>query len=266
VIALPFWDECLLRHYKDTPASVSVIQGKWKTGKTDFALFLCVDELQDRLGIVKEVATNIKTNGEAIFVNNFDDLEAWLFKNKERKAFIFDEAIKSSPSRAAMSKINVRWLQYIPELSKARCHMFVITQEAQYTEKLFLHPTFVRAHWIKRDLKTVDLISPLYKEICRFSEIPQTRVKFDPYAVATWHLEATSLEVVDNDIKIALEYARGKRSHEIMQKYGLRYRSDLMLTIRRAIEKMYNVYMRRGGAEVTENTTDNKEPQVLPSV
>ncbi|MEM3389412.1 MAG: hypothetical protein QXQ64_02395 [Candidatus Bathyarchaeia archaeon] len=262
---MTFWDECLFKHYRESPSSVSVIQGKWKTGKTDFALFLCVDELRDRLGVIKEVATNIKTNGETVYINNFDDLEVWLFKNKDRKAFIFDEAIKSSPSRAAMSKINVRWLQYIPELSKARCHMFVITQEAQFTEKLFLHPTFVRAHWIKRDLKTVDLISPFYKHICRFNELPKTKVEFDPYSIAVWQLEAADQAVVDNDIKIALEYARGERSHNIMRKYGLRYRSDLMIAIRRAIEKMYSVYERRARLEASDLTTENKELQIPTS-
>ncbi|MGC8937144.1 MAG: hypothetical protein ACP5KV_07290, partial [Candidatus Methanomethylicaceae archaeon] len=236
---MTFWDECLLRHYKDTPASVSVISGKWKTGKTDFALFLAVDELRDRLGAVESVGTNIKTYDPSItYINNFVDLETWLFKDRKRKVFIFDEALKAAPSRSAMSKQNVKWMQYVPELSKARCHLFVITQEEDYTEKLFIHPTFIRARWIKKSLKTVDLISQLYPgDVYRFNDIPKSKVSFDPYHIATWQMvpdgEAT---VVDDDIRIALEYANGGKTHEIMEKYGLKYRCELTALVKRALK------------------------------
>jgi len=247
---MSFWDQALSKIY-GSPASVSIIEGKWKSGKTDFALFLSVDELRDRLRVIREVATNIKTfNNETIYIDNFLDLETWMFKDKKPKIFIYDEAIKSTPSRRAMSEINTRWLKIVPELSKGKCHLIVITQEEEFTEKLFLHPTFVRATWRKLDRKTVDLIAPkIFKGIHRFHELPKTTVTFDPYLGAVWHLEPENQEltITDNDIKIALEYARGEKSHEIMQKYGLRYRSDLTHALKRAIKKLYNVALRVEG-------------------
>ncbi len=243
---MPFWDDCLISHYKKTPASVSVVTGEWKTGKSDFALFLAVDELRDRLDVVDAVGSNIQTDDPGVaYINNFVDLKTWLFRDRKRKVFIFDEALKAAPSRSAMSKLNVKWLEFVPELSKARTHLFVITQEEAYMEKLFLHPTFIRARWVKRGLKTVDLISRLNREVCRFNDLPKSKVNFDPYCIATWQMEPTSeASIVDDDIRIALEYARGGRTHEIMERYGLRYRSDLTNTIRRALNKMYTVYKR----------------------
>ena len=265
---MPFWDECLIKLYKESPASISVISGKWKTGKTDFALFLAIDELHDRLKIVEEVGSNIQTDDTSItYINNFVDLETWLFRNKRRKVFIFDEALKAAPSRSAMSRLNVKWLEYVPELSKARTHLFIITQEESFMEKLFLHPTFVRARWIKLNLKTVDLISQQFDGICRFNDVPKTRVSFDPYRIATWQMEPDAeMSVVDNDILAALAYARGEKTHEIMQKFGFRYRSEFTNAIKRAINKMYSVHKRGERAEAPENTTKTDEALALPSV
>lgn len=266
---MSFWDECLLKHYKDTPASVSVISGKWKTGKTDFALFLAVDELRDRLGVVEEVASNIKADDPSIsYVNNFVDLDTWLFRNRKRKVFIFDEALKAAPSRSAMSKLNVKWMQYVPELSKARCHLFVITQEEAYMEKLFIHPTFIRARWIKKSLKTVDLISQLYHgEICRFNDLPKSKVSFDPYCIATWQMEPSGeAAIIDDDIRIAIDYANGEKTHEIMERYGLKYRCELTNAIKRALKKMYNVYERGERADGSQDNTKMGEALALPSV
>lgn len=248
---------------------MSVISGKWKTGKSDFALFLAVDELRDRLGVVEQVGSNIQTDDPSIaYINNFVDLETWLFKDRKRKVFIFDEALKAAPSRSAMSKLNVKWMQYVPELSKARTHLFVITQEEAYMEKLFIHPTFIRARWIKKALKTVDLISQLYHgEVCRFNDIPKSKVSFDPYCIATWQMEPTGeAAMVDDDIRVAIEYANGGKTHEIMEKYGLKYRCELTNAVKRALKKMYSVYERGERGEPEQNYTENDEALVSPSV
>jgi len=264
---MPFWEECLTKLYRESPASISVISGKWKTGKTDFALFLAVDELQSRLGIVEEVGSNIHTDASKVaYINNFVDLETWLFRNKKKKVFVFDEALKAAPSRSAMSKLNVKWLEYIPELSKARTHLLIITQEESFMDQLFLHPTFVRARWIKRDLKTVDLISQLFDGVIRFNDVPKSTVSFDPYRIATWQMEPTEeAAIVDDDIRVALEYANGGKTHLIMQKYGLKYRSDFTNAIKRALKKMYNVYKRGERGEPQENATEVNEALALPS-
>ena len=244
-------DRCLLQIY-NSPASISVVTGKWKKGKTDFALRLAKDELKDRLGIIKEIGTNIKTESDEIrYIDNFQDFEVWLFGNKKRKMFIYDEAIKSTPSRRAMSQINTKWLEYVPELSKGKCHLVVVTQEEAYTEKLFLHPTFVRAKWVKQNLKTVDLMMTGKDQILRFHNIPKTTVKFDPYRIATWKMEAENLlQVEDEDIQIMLDYAH-LTSQQIIDKYpSLQHRTEVMRRVKkgiRKIEKLLQVTSKRSG-------------------
>jgi len=255
------WDQVLNSLY-NSPASISVISGKWKTGKTDFSLFLVIDELRDRLGLIREVGSNIQTTDPTVaYVNNFMDLETFLYRNKDRKAFIFDEALKAAPSRSAMSRLNVKWLEYIPELSKARTHLFVITQEESYLEKLFLHPTFVRARWKKLDLKTVDLIKD--GEVLRFRDLPKAKVDFDPYCIAKWQMEPDGdpgLE--DEDLTIALDYSRGMKTQDIMEKYGLKYRWEITRALKRAIDKLYNVYRR--GVRVEQLAEDTNEVEIAP--
>lgn len=254
--------EYYLSKIYDSPASISVVLGKWKSGKTDFALRLAYDELYNR-GLVKEVASNIKTN-QIRYIDNFTDLSYWLFKDQHRKAFIYDEAIKSTPSRKAMSAINTKWLEYVPELSKARCHFIVITQEEDYTEKLFLHPTFVRAKWVKRDLTTVDLIVSGQKEIIRFKGIPKTTVPFDPYSIAIWKMESDYKEILaeDDDIRIVFDYA-DLTSDEIVdsKKYPFIHdRKDVTIHLKRGIRKIRDLLWkdmlkRSGGIASEEEST-----------
>jgi formyltetrahydrofolate hydrolase len=259
-IQLSNLDRALFKVY-DSPASITVVTGKWKKGKTDFALRLAKDELYDRLGIIKEIGSNIETECQEIrYINNFTDFEVWLFGDRNRKAFIYDEAIKSTPSRKAMSQINTKWLEYVPELSKGRCHLIVVTQEEDYTEKLFLHPTFVRAKWVKQDLKIADLIITGEPQIQRFYNIPKTTVPFDPYRIAIWKMESEDLiNIEDVDIKILWDYAQIS-SDEIIKKYPfLNTRKDVTIHLKRGIKKiqnlLYSVMKRSGGNIPLEDYT-----------
>ena len=254
-------DRCLLQIY-NSPASISVVTGKWKKGKTDFALRLAKDELKDRLGVIKEIGTNIKTESDEIrYIDNFQDFEVWAFSNKKRKMLLYDEAIKSTPSRRAMSQLNTKWLEYVPELSKMKCHLVVITQEEAYTEKLFLHPTFIRAKWIKQDLKTVDLIISGKDQILRFHNIPKTTVKFDPYRIATWKMETENiLAIEDEDIQIMLDYAH-LTSQQIIDKYpSLQHRTEVMRRVKKGIRKvkrLLHVMSKRSGGNISlEDVTE----------
>ena len=244
------WESCLRKIY-DTPASVTVIAGEWKTGKTDFALRLSFDELKEKLGIIKEIGTNIEVYKDSSFselddriryVDNFVDLESFLFGNRNRKVFIYDEAIKTTPSRKAMSKINTKWLEYVPELSKARCHLIIITQEEEFTEKLFLHPTFVRARWIKLNKTTVELVIGRYEKY-RFYDIPKTSLIFDPFNSAIWRMQPKELKLaVSDEIKIAFDYADGLSTDQIVQKYDfIKTRKQAVLWIQKGIRKLRQI-------------------------
>jgi hypothetical protein len=246
--------EYAIRTIYGQPASVTVVDGEWKTGKTDLALHLY--EEAKRLGVILKCASNImcwedpqklKPSTEVVYIDNFIDLNAWMFSGY-RKMFIYDEAIKSTPSRRAMSQMNTKWLEVIPELSKGRMHLVVITQELKYTESSFLHPTFVRGHWRKISLpqrhpqfrKMVKLYTELFPEIYTFKSLPPTKIVFDPYRSATFSLtpDVSQSENLSLELKVAYDYARGMSTDAIVQKYkpDIRDRTSATRELRKGIK------------------------------
>jgi hypothetical protein len=174
------------------PASVTVItQIKgWKYGKTDFGLSLT--ELLSDLKIIKTFASNTETDRYPL-IDDFDNFDYWKKSNRERKLFIYDEAISGSQRRRAMSKINIEWVSRIPQLSKeGGCHLVVITQKARITESEFFDWTFLRGIWTKLSKKIVKFHYPdMFEDDYVIEGIPRTSVKFDPYMTATFKLKGS---------------------------------------------------------------------------
>lgn len=249
------WESCLRAIYS-LSASVTIVKGEWKTGKTDFALHL-VEECK-RLDLISRAGSNIQCfkdqqckdldNSVVQFMDNFVALNSWMYSGY-RKMFLYDEAIKHSPSRRAMSMLNTKWLEVIPELSKGRCHLVVITQEEDYTEKSFLHPTFVRARWEKINLsqqhpqfrKKVKLYSKLlsWPHQVTFQNIPATGIHFDPMLSAKWgmHPEIDTLQNLTIEMQVAYDYAMGLSSDKIVEKYPeVKDRKGATRMIRKALQ------------------------------
>lgn len=252
--------ESVLRKIYGTPASVTVIDGKWKTGKTDLALHL--REELERLTLISKAASNImcfkdknktiQDDETVLYIDNFLELQTWMFSGY-RKCFIYDEAIKSTPSRRAMSKLNTKWLEVIPELSKARMHLIVITQELKYTESSFLHPTFVRAIWHKISLprhnsqfrKMVRLYSDMLQHVFIFKGIPPTKIIFDPYRSATFKIapDKARFGELPLEMQVAFDYAEGLSTDKIVDKYPtLQHRYEAVRLIRRALKVLVKKY------------------------
>lgn len=210
------WEYCLRRIF-DLPATIIIVFGEWKLGKTDFALFL-YEELM-RLGIIRMGATNIVTEHSDIgCIQNMPFLKGWMFKDKISKLYIYDESIRGTPRRRAMSKLNVAWLQdIIPELSKGKAKLIVISQELEFTESIFYHPTFLRGMFEKVSLKTVVLQSRLIKQRkATFYDVPRTSIKFDPFRGAAFNLEATiNFDVSTDEEKVVYLYGEGKSFRQI---------------------------------------------------
>lgn len=277
------WEFCLKTIY-GLPASITVVKGEWKTGKTDFALHL-VEELM-RLNLISRAGSNIQCfkdrqctvpdNSLVQYLDNFIALNSWMYSGF-RKAFLYDEAIKHSPSRRAMAQLNTKWLEVIPELSKGRCHLIVITQEVDYTEKSFLHPTFVRAIWEKISLpqshpqfrKMVKLNSqllPWYPHNATFKNIPATKIVFDPYRSAKWSVnpEIDALEDLSIELRIAYDYAQGLSTDKIVDKYPeVKDRTEATRMLRKALKILMDKlqvenYKRRYKDETTFATDEKK--------
>jgi hypothetical protein len=274
VVIKSMWDAALRKLYGG-PASVTCVKGEWKTGKTDFALHI-VEELK-RLGLITQAAGNvmcfkdqdcsIQNNENLVYIDNFAQLETWLFSGY-RKAFLYDEAITSTPSRRAMSEINTHWLKLIPELSKARTHLIVITQEESITEKVFFLPVFHMGTWEKMALsrrnpqfrKLVKLKSKLLLRPIKFRNIPRTKIIFDPYRSAVWRMEPESIEnIVDDDLRIAFDYANEISYDDIVKKYSfLHTRKDVSIRIRRAIKKMRKCMSSQLARRISQTNNDTQ--------
>lgn len=253
-----FWETCLRAIYGE-PSSVSVLIGEWKTGKTDLALHL-IEECK-RLELISQAGSNImcfKDKGctepdpeNVRYIDNFLELKSWMYTGF-RKMFIFDEALKSAPSRRAMSRLNTGWLEILPELSKGRCHLVVIVQTKDYAEKSFLDPAYVRAEWEKPTLrpsnpqyrKIVDLRSRLipWPYNHTFQDLPPTKIFFDPYRSAPWKEvpEGTQLGNLSIELQIAWDYGHGLSTDDIVKKYknDCRDRTQATRMIRKALKAL----------------------------
>ncbi len=275
------WTHVLNVIYKDAPASISIIEGDWKQGKTDFAIHLTHDELKERLGIIKRVAANVRcfedqeclipSNKQIEYIDNFDMLANYV-KQPGRKAFIYDEALKNTPSKRAMTALNAEWLKIVPELSKGGdrnnpggCHLFVLTQEDSLTEKLFQNPTFKTALWKKITLKSsnpqfrkmVKLSSKMLKKKITFKNIPATQVNYNPYLSASWSMHPTALSISDLplELKVAMEYAKGISTTEIQKQHPdeLKDRKEVTRKIQKALSILLASYQMKDQEQITDS-------------
>lgn len=183
------FDLCLRKIY-GIP-SLSAIGGIWKSGKTDFALYIAENVLKlkqrnhPKFSLISKVASNIETNDERVeFISNLEDLRYWLHHGSQNKLFILDEANVHLMKRTAMSRMNVDTIRLLGEISKAHGRMIIVAQEVLGVDSEFLNPTWLRAIWIKTKLKSVRLFSHLLRTDMKFNKIPKTTIPFDPYRIA----------------------------------------------------------------------------------
>lgn len=261
-----------LRKIYSDYASITIISGKWKTGKTDLGLKI-MEWLKD-LGLASKLASNVNTSGsyDIRFINDMSSTKAWAFGDKfHRKVFLYDESMTSTPRRRAMSEINVEWLKFIPELSKAKCQLIVVTQEIDYIESSFLHETFIRGVWEKVFLgdrhpqfrKMVKLYSTLLDHIPVFINLPRCKTQFDPLETATFHStpQLSSLKL-DIDVQLAFDYSSGLTSTALVKKYDfLHSRKEAMRRVALGIRALKSCYLVQGivGGKDTQDFGNNQD-------
>ena len=175
-----------------------------------------------------------------------------MFSNLHRKFFIFDEAMKSAPSKRAMTKLNAMWQEVIPELSKGKVHLFALTQEDSMTEKIFRHPTFNVARWTKIMLppghpqyrKRVKVSSKLLNEKFMFDNVSTTNIIYNPYLSASWSIDPTNIaDLFENSIelKVALAYSQGLSTDRIKSLYPeIKDRKEATRALRKALKILFS--------------------------
>lgn len=252
--SLELWEYCLNRIF-NLPASIVLITGDWKTGKTDFALLL-FEELM-RLAIIRKGASNIITkDSEVDHIQDMQSLRSWMYGDKIPKLFIYDESITGTPKRRAMSKLNVEWLKHIiPELSKGKGKLIVITQELDFTESVFYHPTFLRGMFRKINKKMTILNSPLLKTEVTFHDIPRTSIGFDPYLIATFRSERIlDTSKMTEGQKVATLYSQGMSMDTIGQTFNPpKHRFSVARILRKHLQSIEEIK-----SHVTYNSAKDK--------
>lgn len=199
------------------PPGLSTVTGVLKSGKTDFALFLGVDVLKEKIGLVSEVASNIYTKDDRIeYVASIPSLKFWLRKNRKRKLFILDEAIKHAYRRRAMSSKTVNLIQVITEISKGHARAIIIPQDVKMVDKDLMNPIFNRAIFSKGGFYRRQWVT-LHSMVIRGRErrwyhIPPTTVKFDPYVEAEFSEDATHPLFQHPDVKMFFDWCKTKDS------------------------------------------------------
>jgi len=219
-----------------------LIGGIWKTGKTDFALY--ISEVLLKLGIIREVSSNIYTEGYYPQITDLVSLREWLYASNRRKLFILDEANVHLPSRRAMSGKNVEIVRLLGEVSKAHARIIIIAQELLRVDKEFLNPTWVRGVFIKKTLKKAHLISDLLPKEFVFKNIPPTTIPFDPYAVAPFTEKPTTptLQFKDRQLNLLWDYAQGMHKSEIERRENI-HRKQFDRILLRYLQKTLPMFL-----------------------
>ena len=213
----------LMKHiYHDTTASVVAIGGLWKTGKTNFGLLLC-EELR-RLKWIVRFASNVETDASWIEkVQSLSGLQMWSSQNSFSKLFLYDELIESTPSRRAMSTLNVEWVKFLPQASKKHLHILVLMQTQDYrlenyADSVWFSRTYNRGTWMKRSLKQAEFSSENLKVASYILDgIPPTAIGYNPDLSATFAMsdDVLNFALLPDELKAGIIYGQGKNFQDI---------------------------------------------------
>lgn len=233
----------ILKKIFKSPVVVNV-EGEWKTGKTDFALFAA--ELIKELGLVDEVATNIETFGAFTYISDLKSLKFWLHRNKEAKLYIFDELNVNAPARRAMSNKSVGIISILPECSKAHARVICIAQDvagidSEFKKKVWVKATFSKLITKKNKLKTVKVFSPTFlKHTYIFHDVPRTTIKFDPDLIAPFTLEPqdNSRIIKDENLAKLARWANGTSWRE-----DFKYPLECNRFVRAQVKNLVSLYV-----------------------
>lgn len=202
--------------------SVVLIGGVWKSGKTDFALYIAETLQKMPFGnngqekVVNEVASNIDTKGHYPYIYDLVTLRQWLYATNHRKLYILDEASEHLPSRRAMSSKSVGFISIIPEISKAHGRLLVVGHQLLTIDKTMLDEVWCRGVFLKLGLKKAQLISHLIPRPFAFNNIPRTSITFDPYSIAPFQEQPSGkLLFKDSDQQMLWEWSNGKSYKEL---------------------------------------------------
>jgi len=243
------WTDILKTIFKHE-AIIVIVKGNWKTGKT--SLSLAIAEHLLKLNLIQIAGTNIEIEEtkNIKMITDMPTLKEFHFDHPTRpkhKAYIFDESGKLTSRRGAMTKINRAWFEFIPELSKGRCKLIVVTQSEFLTDSIFSNTQFTKAHFttykygrrydVKVESELLKFIPSIY-----FKSFPKCDITYFPYASAKFTLERKEFKHEFLCCEIARDYAiHGKSTTVIANERGYKSREPIIRLIKRHIRHTFGV-------------------------
>lgn len=275
----------ILKKIFNHDAIIVVIKGYWKTGKTNVALVIIEDLL--RIGLIEIAGTNIKiTETDKIkYIEDMPSLKEFHYDdpvNPKSKCFVFDEAGKLATKRRAMGRANVTWMEFIPELSKGRMKLIVITQSEFLTDSIFTQTEFTKAFFTTYKHEkygySIGIVSELLDSPHKYiNKFPKADTSYLPYASADWYLEKRNR--VKDSLKlmcceIAYDYAVNNKSTTIISnERGFPSRTHVIRLLKRHLRHTFNKLTEQDLEnmmnEVKGNETidtDNENVSITPPV
>lgn len=198
---------------------VIVIEGDWRTGKTNNALLFAY--LAQKWGIVHEIGTNIVTGKSPVPIHHIEQtgrLQQWMHRNRAEKIYILDEALKTIYRRKAMSKLSIKILtEIMPEVSKGHTRLWVLTQINKLDSDV-LHPAFHRATWTCQERGVMECKSKHYPRRV-FTGLPPSPIQYDPDTTAKFIdkdlLKLSEIGTLPRILQAADLYSKGKTLSQI---------------------------------------------------
>jgi hypothetical protein len=243
----------MLKKIFNHDAIVVIIKGFWKTGKTNVGLLFM--ETLIAMGIIDVFATNIKITetDTAKYICDMPTLKEFHYDdpdNPKHKGFIFDEAGKLAVKRGAMRRENVDWMRFIPELSKGRMKLIVITQAEFLTDSIFTETEFTRAfittYKHERYGYSISIESELLDDPYIYvNKVPQCITKYSPYSSAEWFLEKQETTKTKEYIccKIARMYSIDNMSTvKIADELGYKSRVPIIRQLKKHIRHTFRAF------------------------
>lgn len=225
----------------------------WKIGKTDFGLRISEDLI--KLGIIKEVASNIYTYDHYPYITDLETLKIWLNRNKKSKLYVFDEANTHLPSRRAMSTKSVSIISIFPEISKSKAKLIFIGHKVSALDSELKKYGWVKGSFYKYSKKTVYTVSPLLQNQYWFRNVIRTNIKFDPYLPAPFTLKPTGVNTFkDEDFEKAWKWANGSTWRELFK-----HPQECNRFIRKTMSRLLLSYSQFTQVSVGGTTTNNSE-------
>lgn len=221
--------------YKGNDSHFMVIEGRKKSGKTDFGLDLLYRAT--KLGIFKRVGSNIQDLGNTPvpfdFITDLETLKETCEGYNKPYLFLFDEMGKSLPRRQPLVKLNVKFLNHLQVIRKYKLSI-IGCAIGQNIDSGIMNATHLDGYikrfdrYNKDKARYYDFID---HEWLPFYNIKRTPIKFNEYKVAvfTYQKPYNPSPFLTQEYNKLWQWAQGKtiRSldlrvkefHRILRKY-----------------------------------------------